>query len=103
MALASKLSVLKKNPEIWTPFNVQIPLNDAFFQNKENKIFWTPQRLRDTNGRDMATHTRVCLYQQPVTWIFTRSRLSYSNYKVIPLFEIIIQLKSFFKPVVHHL
>ena len=29
----------------------------------------------DTNGRDMATRTRVCLYQQPVTRIFTSSRL----------------------------
>ena len=40
--------------------------------------------LRDTNGRDMATRPSVCLYQQPVTWIFTRSRLSDSDYKVIP-------------------
>ena len=53
------------------PFNMQIPLNDAFlFENK---------RLRDTNGRDMATHSSVCLYNEPVTWIFTRSRLKLGN------------------------
>ena len=51
----------------------------------ENKILFAPikKRLRDTNGRDMATRTSVCLYQHPVTWIFTRSRLSESDYKVI--------------------
>ena len=52
-----------------------------------------PQRLKDTKGRDMATRTSVCLYQQPVTWIFTRSRLSSlsgSDYKVIPSLKIII-------------
>ena len=43
-----------------------------------------------TNGRDKATRTNVCIYQQPVTWIFTRSRLSDSDYKVIPSLEIII-------------
>ena len=44
---------------------MQIPLNDAFlFQNKENKILFgpPPKRLRDTNGRDMATCSSVCLY-----------------------------------------
>ena len=34
------------------------------------------KRLKDTNGRDMSTRTSVCLYQQPVTWILTGSRLS---------------------------
>ena len=67
------------------------------FQNKENKILFgpPPQKkggLRDTNGHDMAICTSVCLYQQPVTWIFTRSRLSDSDYKVIPSLKIIIKL-----------
>ena len=112
MALSFKLSVLKKT-HIWTPFNVYICLNDALlFQNKENKILLPPPqkkknkqtnkqnnnnkkqtknpkttRLKDTNGSDMSTRTSVCLYQQPVTWIFTRSglsKLSDSDYKVIP-------------------
>ena len=54
-----------------------------------------PQRLKGTNDRDMSTHTSVCLYQQPVTWIFTMSRLSRLSdwdYKVIPSLKIIIQL-----------
>ena len=50
-----------------------------------------PPRLRDTNGRDMATCTRVCLYQQSVTWIFTRLRLSdpfiENNYFIIAVFH----------------
>ena len=66
------------------------------FQNKENKILFGPpppkkkekkKGLKDTNGRYMYTRTSVCLYNQPVTWIFTRSRLSSlsdSDYKVIP-------------------
>ena len=96
MALAFKLSALKKT-HIWTPFNVEIPLKDAFlFQNKENEILFGPppqkKRLRDMNGRDMATRTSVWLYQQPVIWIFTKSRLSDSDYKVIPLLKIIIYL-----------
>ena len=54
------------------------------------KYFLPPppkKRLKDTNGRDMPTRTSVCLYNQPVTWILTRSRLSSlsdSDYKVIP-------------------
>ena len=78
------------------PFNVLIYLDDALlFQNKENKILFgpPPQRLKDMNGRDMSTRTSVCLYNQPVTWIFTRSRLSSlsdSDYKVIPSLKIII-------------
>ena len=46
-----------------------------------------PKRLKDTNARDMYTCTSVCLYNQPVTWIFTSSRLSSlsdSDNKVIP-------------------
>ena len=42
---------------------------------------------KDTNGCDMSTRTSVCLYNQPVTYIFTRSRLSSlgdSDNKVIP-------------------
>ena len=53
------------------------------------------KRLKDTNSRDMSTRTSVCLYNQPVTWIFTRSRLSSlsdSDYKVIPSLKIIIYL-----------
>ena len=41
----------------------------------------------------MSTRTSVCLYKQPVTWIFTRSRfsrLSDSDYKVTPSLKIII-------------
>ena len=66
--------------------------------SKKGKLntFWTPppkKRLKDTNGRDMSTRTSVCLYNQPVTWIFTRSRLSNlsdSDYKVIPSLKNII-------------
>ena len=52
-----------------------------YFQNKENKILFGPppppkKRLNDTNGRDMSTRTSVCLYNQPVTWIFTKSVMS---------------------------
>ena len=73
-------------------------LDDALlFQNKENKILFGPppkkKRLNDTNGRDMSTRTSVFLYNQPVTWIFIRSRwssLSDSDYKVIPSLKIII-------------
>ena len=95
-ALSFKLTVLKKT-HIWTPFNVYIYLDDALlFQNKENKIlFGPPKRLKDTNGRVMSTRTSVCLYNQPVTWIFTRSRLSTlsnSDYKVIPSLKNIIEL-----------
>ena len=64
--------------------------------SKIRKILDPPKRLKDTNGRDMSTRdmsTSVCLYNQPVTWIFTRSRLSSlsdSDYKVIPSLKIII-------------
>ena len=65
------------------------------FYSKTRKIkyFLDPppkKRLRDTNCHDMATRTSVCLYQQPVTWIFNRSRLSDWDYKVIPSLKIII-------------
>ena len=52
-----------------------------------------PKRLKDTNDHDMSTGSSVCLYHQAVTWIFTRSklsRLSDSDYKVIPSLKIII-------------
>ena len=67
MTLSFKLSVLKKT-HIWTPFNVQIYLNDALlFQNKENRIlFDPPPQAQGYIGRDMSTRTSVCLYQQPV-------------------------------------
>ena len=82
------------------PFYVLIYLDDALlFQNKENKKLFGPpppkKRLNHTNGRDMSTSTSVCLYNQPVTWIFTRSTLSSlsdSDYKVIPSLKIIILL-----------
>ena len=60
---------------------------------KKMKYFWDPppkKRLMDTNGCDMATRTSVCLNQQPVTWIFTRVRMSDLDYKVIPSLKIII-------------
>ena len=67
------------------------------FYSKTRKIKYfldSPlKRLKDTNGRDMSTRTSVCLYNQPVTWIFTRSRLSSLSdldYKVIPSLKIII-------------
>ena len=83
------------------PFDVVTCLNDALlFHKKENKILFGPpppqkKRLKDTNSRDVSTPTSVCLYQRPVTWIFTRSRLSRlsdSDYKVIPSLKIIIYL-----------
>ena len=48
-------------------------------ETKKRKYFLDPppkKRLRDTNGRDMATRTSVGLYQQRVTWIFTMSILN---------------------------
>ena len=67
------------------------------YSKRRGKILLDPppkkKRLKDTNGRDMSTRTSVCLYQQPVTWIFTRSglsRLSDLECKVIPLLKIII-------------
>ena len=68
----------------------------CYFKIRKIKYFWTPpppKRLKDANGRDISTRTIVCLYSQPVSWIFTRSRLSSlsdSDYKVIPLLKIII-------------
>ena len=96
MAHVFKLSALKKT-HLWKPFNVLIPLNDAFlFRNKENKILFGPpppkKRRRDTNGRDMAPSICVCLYQQPVTWSFTIGRDRVIGHKVILSSEIIILL-----------
>ena len=68
----------------------------CYFKTGKIKYFLDPpppKRLKDTNGRNMATRTSVCLNQQPVTWIFTRSRLSRLSdldYKVIPSLKIII-------------
>ena len=78
-----KLSVLKKS-RIWKPFNVLIPLNNAFLsQNKENKILFGPPPPKKKGAgkpsHDMAPRTCVCLYQQPLSWIFTRSRSSDSS------------------------
>ena len=65
-----------------------------YSKTRKIKYFLDPQkRLKDTKGREMSTRTSVCLYNQPVTWIFTRSRLSSlsdSDYKVIPSLKIII-------------
>ena len=60
---------------------------------KINTFGTPPKRLMDTNDRDMSTCTSVCLYHKAVTGIFTRSRLSRlsdSDYKVIPSLKIII-------------
>ena len=70
----------------------------CYSKTRKIKYFLEPppppkKRLKDTNGRDMSTRTSVCLYQQPMTWIFSRSRLnrlSDSDYKVIPLLKFII-------------
>ena len=58
-------------------------------ETKKIKYFLDPfqKRLRDTKGRDMATRTSVCLYQQRATWIFT----------VHPFIKIITKVKSFFQ------
>ena len=68
----------------------------CYSKTRKIKYFLDPpppkKRLKDTNGRDLSTSASVCLYQQPVTWIFTRSRLSRlsdSDYKVIPSLKII--------------
>ena len=69
----------------------------CYSKTRKIKYFLDPpppkKRLKDTNDCDMSTRTSVCLYHQTVTWIFTRSRLSRlsdSDYKVIPSLEIII-------------
>ena len=70
----------------------------CYSKTRKRKYFWDPppppkKRLKDTSCRDMSTRTGVCLYNQPVTWIFTRSRLSSlsdSDYKVIPSLKNII-------------
>ena len=66
----------------------------GYSKTRKIKYFLDPlKRLKDMNGREMSTRTSVCLYQQPVTWIYTRSglsRLSDSDYKVIPSLKIII-------------
>ena len=68
----------------------------CYSKTRKIKYFLDPppkKKLKDTNGRDMSTRTSVLLYNQPVTWIFTRSRLSSlsdSDYKVIPSLKIII-------------
>ena len=68
----------------------------CYSKTRKIKYFLDPhpkKRLKDTNGRGMSTRTSVFLYNQPVTWIFTRSRLnslSDSDYKVIPSLKIII-------------
>ena len=69
----------------------------CYSKTRKIKYFLNPpppkKRLKDTHCRDMSTRTSVCLYNQPVTWIFLRSRLSilsYSDYKVIPSLKIII-------------
>ena len=70
----------------------------CYSKTRKIKYFLDPpppkkKRLNDTNGRVTSTRTSVILYNQPVTWIFTRSRLSSlsdSDYKVIPSLKIII-------------
>ena len=68
----------------------------CYSKTRKIKYFLDPppqKRLKDTTGRDISTSTSVCLYQRHVTWIFTRSRLSRlsdSDYKVIPSLKIMI-------------
>ena len=69
----------------------------CYSKTRNIKYFFDPpppkKRLKDTNDRDMSTRTSVCLYHQTVTWIFNRSRLSRlsdSDYKVIPSLKILI-------------
>ena len=69
----------------------------CYSKTRKIKYFLDPppqkKRLKETKGRDMSTRTSVFQYNQPVTWIFTRSRLSsFSDldYKVIPSLKIII-------------
>ena len=61
VALSLKLSVLKKT-HIWTPFNVLIPLNDAFlFQNKENRILFAPPKKAQGYKLSCYGYTLKCL------------------------------------------
>ena len=70
----------------------------CYSKTRKIKYFLDPppppkKRLKDMNSRDMSTRTSVFLYNQPMTWIFTRSRLSSLSdldYKVIPSLKIII-------------
>ena len=67
----------------------------CYSKTRKIKYFFgpPPKRLKDTKGHDMSIRTSVFQYNQPVTWIFTRSRLSsFSDldYKVIPSLKIII-------------
>ena len=68
----------------------------CYSKTRKIRYFLDPTKwLKDTNDRDTATRTRVCLYQQPVTCLFTRSRLSRlsdSDYKVTHSLNIIIIL-----------
>ena len=70
----------------------------CYSKNKENKILLDPpppkKRLKDTNGRDMSTRTSVCLYNQPVTWIFTRSIMSSLSDPFIEKYYLIIVVFS---------
>ena len=86
-----------------------------YSETKKRKYFLDPplqKRRMDTNSRDMAPRTCVSLYQQPLTWIFTRSRLSDSaqsnpfirNYYLIivafsrphfSIYDIFIQKKAY--------
>ena len=83
----------------------------CYSKTRKIKYFLDPhpppkKRLKDTNVRDLSTRTSVCLYNQPVTWIFTRSRLSNlsdSDYKVIPSLKIIIYYSRLFMPTFQHL
>ena len=70
-----------------------------YSETKKIKCVWdSPPPKKGAGIRtvtNMATCTYACLYQQPVTWIFTGSILSDSalcNYKVIRSSKIIIQL-----------
>ena len=78
-----------------------------YSETKKRKYFLDPPPKK--RHRDMATRICVCLYQQPVTWNYTRSRLSDSahsnplNYHLIivafsrphfKIYDIFIQKKA---------
>ena len=80
----------------------------CYSKTRKIKYFLDPppskKTLKNTNGRDMSTRTSVFLYNQPVTWIFTRSRLSSgSDYKVIPSRKLLSNYSRFFMPTFQHL
>ena len=59
----------------------------CYSKTRKIKYFLDPPPKKIGHDMSTRTSTSVCLYQQPVTWVFARSRLrrlSDSEYKVIP-------------------